>query len=65
MEYRRAKTPGATYFFTLVTHHRCHILCELENINLLREAFQKKQSRGIFFSTNIEPLGKRIHNPFL
>lgn len=31
MQYRRAKTPGATYFFTLVTHHRRPILGESEN----------------------------------
>ena len=40
MQYRRAKTPGATYFFTLVTHNRRPILCEPENIELLREAFR-------------------------
>ncbi|MGK7944792.1 MAG: transposase [Microcystaceae cyanobacterium] len=40
MQYRRAKTPGATYFFTLVTHHRRPIFDESENIDLLREAFR-------------------------
>ena len=40
MRYRRAKTPGATYFFTLVTHQRLPILCQTENINLLRNAFR-------------------------
>ena len=40
MQYRRAKTPGATYFFTLITHHRRPILCEAENIDLLRDAFR-------------------------
>ena len=39
MQYRRAKTPGATYFFTLVTHHRCSILDETENIDLLKGCF--------------------------
>jgi hypothetical protein len=24
MQYRRAKTPGGTYFFTVVTHAKCH-----------------------------------------
>jgi hypothetical protein len=28
MEYRRAKTPGGTFFFTVVTHHRRKFLCE-------------------------------------
>ena len=40
MQYRRAKTPGATYFFTLVTHNRRPILCQPENIALLRDAFR-------------------------
>ncbi|NES66639.1 MAG: transposase [Okeania sp. SIO2D1] len=40
MEYRRAKTPGATYFFTVVTYNRQKILCEPENIDLLRKAFR-------------------------
>ena len=40
MQYRRAKTPGASYFFTIVTHNRRPLLCEPENINLLREAFR-------------------------
>ncbi|MFI3185612.1 MAG: transposase [Methylococcaceae bacterium] len=39
MQYRRAKTPGATYFFTVVTFHRGKILCEPENRELLRTAF--------------------------
>jgi putative transposase len=40
MQYLRAKTSGATYFFTLVTDHRCPIFGKLENIDLLREAFR-------------------------
>ncbi len=40
MQYRRSNTKGATYFFTLVTHHRRKILCQPENVNLLREAFR-------------------------
>ena len=33
MQYRRAKTPGSSYFFTVVTHNRHPILCEPENID--------------------------------
>jgi hypothetical protein len=33
MQYRRAKTPGATYFFTVVTYNRHKILCEPENVD--------------------------------
>jgi putative transposase len=32
MQYRRAKTPGATYFFTVVTHSRRRIFGEPENV---------------------------------
>ena len=41
MQYRRAKTPGATYFFTVVTYNRHKILCAPENVNLLRNSFQQ------------------------
>jgi len=40
MQYRRAKTPGATYFFTVVAFLRRKILCEPENRELLRTAFR-------------------------
>ncbi len=33
MQYRRAKTPKATYFFTVVTYNRHRILCEPENVD--------------------------------
>ncbi len=41
MQYRRAKSPGSSYFFTLVTHNRRPILCEPENIDLLRDSFKR------------------------
>jgi len=34
MQYRRARTPGGTYFFTVVTHGRRRFLCEPENVAL-------------------------------
>jgi len=40
MEYRRARLKGGTYFFTVVTHNRRKILCESENVDLLRLAFR-------------------------
>ena len=40
MQYRRATTQGATYFFTLVTHHRRQFVCHRTNISLLREVFR-------------------------
>ena len=40
MQYRRAALKGGTYFFTLVTYQRRHILCEPDNVALLREVFR-------------------------
>jgi putative transposase len=48
MQYRRARTKGGTYFFTVVTHRRRHILCLPENVPLLREAFRYVMSRHPF-----------------
>lgn len=48
MQYRRAKTLGATYFFTVVTFRRRKILCEPENRELLRAAFRMMKSRHPF-----------------
>jgi len=39
MQYRRAKTKGGTYFFTVVTHQRRKFLCQPANVSVLREAF--------------------------
>jgi putative transposase len=40
MRYRRSQTPGATSFFTVVTHERKKMLCLDDNPGLLKEAFQ-------------------------
>jgi putative transposase len=39
--YRRAKTSGATYFFTVVTYRRQPILCLDENRAVLKEVISK------------------------
>ncbi len=39
MQYRRSKTPGTTFFFTVVTYRRNKILCHEENVALIKEAF--------------------------
>ena len=39
MQYRRAKTAGATYFFTVVTFKRQHLFKTDTTIQLLRQAF--------------------------
>ena len=48
MQYRRLKTPGGTYFFTVVTFARRKILCEPENRALLRTAIRLTQTRHPF-----------------
>lgn len=48
MRYRRSKTPGATYFFTVVTYRRRRFLCEPENVALLRAAFRAVKRRHPF-----------------
>ncbi|PPT10608.1 hypothetical protein CKA32_004994 [Geitlerinema sp. FC II] len=46
MQYRRRKTPGATYFFTVVTHQRRSIFHDEEAIDLLWESFRKVKQQG-------------------
>ncbi|MGK7882855.1 MAG: transposase [Crocosphaera sp.] len=61
MQYRRAKTPGATYFFTLVTYRRRPILGESENIDLLREAFRYVIKKHPFKIDAIVILPEHLH----
>ena len=39
--YRRANTPGVTYFFTVVTYRRREFLCDVAVRQALREAISK------------------------
>ena len=48
MRYRRARAPGATYFFTVVAYRRRRFLCEPENVGLLRAAFRSVIRRHPF-----------------
>ncbi|MBD2256493.1 transposase [Pseudanabaena sp. FACHB-2040] len=61
MEYRRAKTPGATYFFTVVTYQRQRIFHEAENVQLLRQAFHHVKQRHPFTIDAIVILPDHIH----
>ncbi|MGB5899899.1 MAG: transposase [Geitlerinemataceae cyanobacterium] len=61
MQYRRAKTPGATYFFTVVTHDRHRILHEPENVYLLRNAFRYVLQRHPFKIDAIVVLPDHLH----
>ncbi len=56
MQYRRAKTPKATYFFTVVTYNRHRILCEPENVDLLRNAALLNQG----MNDNLAPIQKLV-----
>ena len=46
--YRRANTPNATYFFTVVTYRRQPFLCDLQVRNALRKAIHKVQTQYPF-----------------
>jgi putative transposase len=61
MRYRRAKTPGATYFFTVVTFRRRRILCEPDNLELLRTAFKRVKSRHAFTIDALVLLPEHLH----
>ena len=64
MQYRRAKSPGSSYFFTLVTHNRRPILCEAENIQILRDSFHKVKQNHTFTIDAIVVLPNHLHyNP--
>ncbi|MBW2568552.1 MAG: transposase [Deltaproteobacteria bacterium] len=48
MRYRRARTKGGTYFFTVVTYKRNKILCQHNNVSLLRESFRHVMAKHLF-----------------
>lgn len=45
MIYRRSRTAGGTYFFTVNTHNRRQLLCIPENVELLRQALKYMMHR--------------------
>ena len=59
MDYRRAKIPGTTYFFTLVTEHRRPLL--IEHIDRLRAAFRHVQEKRPFRMEAIVVLPDHLH----
>ena len=48
MQYRRAFTPGGTFFFTLVTYERQPIFTSADNVQTLRDAFKKVRASRPF-----------------
>ena len=48
MRYRRTRTRGGTYFFTVVTYKRNKILCQHNNVSLLRESLRHVMAKHLF-----------------
>ena len=61
MQYRRVRSPGSSYFFTVVTYNRKPILCEPENIELLRDSFRKVIQQHPFTIDAIVILPDHLH----
>ena len=61
MLYRRCRIKGGTYFFTVVTYNRRKILCESENVNLLRSAFRSVMEKHPFHIDAIVILPDHMH----
>ena len=61
MEYRRATTPGATYFFTVVTYNRQRLFEHPDTVQLLREAFHQVKQRHPFTLDAIVVLPDHLH----
>ena len=61
MHYRRVRTPGATYFFTVVTYKRRPLFGHPHNVALLREAFRTEMQCRPFVVDAIVVLPDHIH----
>jgi len=61
MRYRRSQAPGATYFFTVVTHDRKKILCLDENPGLLKRSFEAVRGKHPFTLDAIVLLPDHLH----
>jgi putative transposase len=61
MRYRRAQTPGGSYFFTVVTYQRRKFLCEPDNVELLRAAFRAVKSDHPFTIDAFVLLPEHLH----
>ncbi|NJL38970.1 MAG: transposase [Leptolyngbyaceae cyanobacterium SM1_4_3] len=61
MQYRRAKTAGATYFFTVVTYQRQRLFHQPEMVDLLRSAFRTVKARFPFAIDAIVVLPDHLH----
>jgi putative transposase len=61
MQYRLARTPGATYFFTVVTFRRRPFLTDPGNVELLRAAFRVAKSENPFSIDAFVLLPEHLH----
>ncbi|MCB2184062.1 MAG: transposase [Desulfobulbaceae bacterium] len=61
MQYRRDRTKGGTFFFTVVTHNRRKILCQPDNIILLRRIFKEMVTRHPFVIDAFVLLPEHLH----
>lgn len=61
MQYRRAKTAGATYFFTVVTYQRQRLFSQPETIGLLRQSFRTVKQNHPFTIDAIVVLPDHLH----
>jgi REP-associated tyrosine transposase len=61
MRYKRSNTPGATYFFTVVTCERKRMLCHGENPHLLKKALETVKDRHPFTIDAIVLLPDHLH----
>ena len=61
MRYRRSDTPGATYFFTVVTFRRHPIFAAPENPALLKSALRAVMARHPFTIDAIVVLPDHLH----
>ena len=60
-EYRRLTTPGATYFFTVVTNFRRPILAAPAALGFLRTAFREERNHHPFEIDAIVVLPDHLH----
>ncbi|MFN4117418.1 REP-associated tyrosine transposase [Acidovorax sp.] len=61
MQYRRAFTPGATLFFTVVTHDRRPLLQSEDAVETLRAAFRRVRSARPFVIDAMVVLPDHVH----
>ena len=61
MNCRRARAKGAAFFFTVVTEHRRGIFSSLENIKLIRQAFNHVNGKHPFQIDAFVILPDHIH----